>query len=97
MTDVSILENLEFGDDSICGCLLFEETPEETKLEPSAGEAPRVCRNGTLRGGLIKGSLEPMVDVLRCFSVSSDLFRLCGRAVKLSSRGFISGGSRVIR
>ena len=61
--------------------------------------------NGTLLAGAMRGSavldmrLLGMRDVwLMCFSdaVSSDLFRLCGLAVRFGSRGFMSGGSLAI-
>jgi hypothetical protein len=47
----------------------------------------------------MRGSSKPesMVDWLRCFSsISDSLWVLRGRAVKLSSSGFISGGRREI-
>lgn len=70
-------------------------------------ESFRVCMNGTLRTGEISGSsalVESRLDVvvvvvievlLFRLSVISDRLCLC-LEVKLSSRGFMSGGSREI-
>lgn len=69
-------------------------------------DSVRVCMNGTLRGGAIRGSstadarfefgeLDAVVAWLKRFSEMEDLFRLC-REVRLSSRGFMSGGSLAI-
>ena len=64
-------------------------------------ESLRVCMNGTVRGGEMRGSSTwdsrllfavAVVAWLIRLSRSEDLLRLC-RDVKLSSRGFISGGS----
>lgn len=69
-------------------------------------ESFRVCMNGTLRTGEISGSsalVESRLDVvvvvievlLIRLSVVSDRLCLC-LEVRLSSRGFMSGGSREI-
>lgn len=66
----------------------------------SANESARVCRKGIVRGGDIgePSDLEfrfeavPSVSWLMRFSTRDDLFRLC-RDVRLSSSGFMSGGS----
>lgn len=66
-------------------------------------ESFRVCINGTDRAGGIKGSstresrlelIAVLVWLVR-LSSNSDLFRLC-LEVRLSSKGFMSGGRRDI-
>ena len=59
-------------------------------------ESLRVCRNGTVRGGSMSGAERCESCFVMLTSESTvdieDLLRLC-RDVRLSSRGFMSGGS----
>lgn len=69
----------------------------------STDESFRVCMNGTDRAGEIKGSstresrFEPVAVLVWLVRLSSklDLFLLC-LEVRLSSKGFMSGGRRDI-
>ena len=67
----------------------------------SSVELVRVCINGTVRGGGIRGSSTPdslllvavvIVAMLVRLSTMEDLLRLWTREVRLSSKGFMSGG-----
>jgi hypothetical protein len=66
----------------------------------SANDSVRVCKKGIVRGGDISGSSDlelrfvvaASVIWLMRFSMRDDLFRLW-RDVRLSSSGFMSGGS----
>jgi hypothetical protein len=80
--------------------ILVMSTGTRSELSSEIEDLALVCVNGIVRGAPINGCaadmVESRVELLACFSAISDLVRLCGRAVKLSSKGLRSGGSCAI-
>ena len=97
LTPISLLANLIYCEEASSRFQIGKAPEDNAKIEGTY----RVCMKGTFRTGDISGSsaldsrsVEDVAAViwLTRLSSSEDLLRLC-RDVRLSSKGFISGGS----